>query len=152
MNIFVTSEDPKQCARMLDDQRLVKMVLETAQLLSTAMHLVGGIGCYRPTHANHPCTQWVAKCRGNYLWTLWLFDELCLEYENRYQRTHKCAEHRLLFCAGLTQMPPGGRTSFANCTPYKEMDAISAYRYYMLDKWTNARTSRGRSCTVRLGS
>lgn len=48
MNIFATSSNPRDCAQSLDDKRLVKMTLETTQILSTVMHLSGHAGPYRP--------------------------------------------------------------------------------------------------------
>ena len=61
MNIFVTSNCPKLSAQALDNKRVVKMVLETAQLLSTAIFINSTItydNLYKPTHVKHPCTIW----------------------------------------------------------------------------------------------
>jgi len=60
MNIFVTSNCPKLSAQALDNKRVVKMVLETAQLLSTAIFINSTItydNLYKPTHVKHPCTN-----------------------------------------------------------------------------------------------
>ena len=63
MNIFVTSNCPILSAQALDNKRVVKMVLETAQVLSTAIFINSGItydGIYKPTHLKHSCTIWAA--------------------------------------------------------------------------------------------
>lgn len=90
MQIFATSDCPLECAHYLDDKRVVKMVLETAQLLSNVIHIHGGIGPYRLTHRHHPCTKWAAGDIRNYYWLLKHFEALCTEYKNRYRRVHKC--------------------------------------------------------------
>ena len=62
MNIFVVDHDPFVAAKMLCDKHVVKMILETAQLLSTAHHLTGSpLACklYKMTHKNHPSAVWV---------------------------------------------------------------------------------------------
>ena len=67
MNIFVISQNPDECAQALDDLRLNKMILETAQLLSTAIRFHGYTGnlAYKATHINHPCSIWARTSRGN---------------------------------------------------------------------------------------
>ena len=74
MNIFVTDPDPRKCAQNLDDKRVIKMILESVQILSTAVTMNGGTGIYRPTHQGHPCTKWAATCYKNWLW---LFNHMC---------------------------------------------------------------------------
>lgn len=54
MNIFYLSRDPVLCAEMHCDKHVVKMILETAQLLSTAHWELGSTAPYKPTHKNHP--------------------------------------------------------------------------------------------------
>lgn len=140
MNIFAVSYNTKECAVALDDKRLVKMVLETAQMLSTAMYAHSVSGPYKPTHKNHPCTIWVGASQGNYQWTISLFTELLQEYTYRYNRQHKCRELYGIFDAfsKYTLTDGGGRTDFANCTIYKEIsDPINAYRKYLIYKWDN---------------
>jgi len=63
MNIFVVSPDTMECAKALDDLRLNKMIIETAQLLSTAMRVQGYTGndIYKSTHVNHPCAVWARR-------------------------------------------------------------------------------------------
>ena len=91
MNIFYLDRDPAKCAMMHCDKHVVKMILEYAQLLSTAHHLVDGepsIDCYKPTHKNHPSAVWVRESRCNYQWLYQLLDSLLLvEYTFRYGKT-----------------------------------------------------------------
>lgn len=73
MNIFVFDPDPAEAALYLDDVRRNKMILETAQLLSSAMHvnhLGNNYPIYKPTHLGHPCAKWTAKSKGNFAWLL----------------------------------------------------------------------------------
>lgn len=46
---------------------------------------------YKAAHTGHPCTVWSMKTRGNYMWAVNLFVELCNEYTHRYSKTHKSA-------------------------------------------------------------
>lgn len=71
MNIFVLSLDPFEAASMQCDKHVVKMVLETAQILSTVKTLLNEEGApYKPTHVNHPCVTW-AKITENRRWLTW---------------------------------------------------------------------------------
>ncbi len=97
MNIFALDMDPKLAARAHFDKHVVKMVVETAQLLSTAWRETTVVGArysipaeaYKSTHRNHPCARWARQTAGNYLWLAALGKELCLEYTRRYGRVHK---------------------------------------------------------------
>lgn len=95
MNIFVTSTCPKICAQVLDNKRVVKMVLETAQLLSTAIFINSDItydNLYKPTHVKHPCTIWTTANIENWDWLFRHFIALCEEYSKihkTYTEQHK---------------------------------------------------------------
>lgn len=135
MNIFVTDLDPEVCAQNLDDKRVIKMVLESAQMLSTAMNICGGKGPYKTTHVNHPCTVWVRTSRANYYWLLNHFLALCCEYTARYGKTHKCQDFFSKFNQNAHLIPNGDLTPFANCSRFKEIETILAYRLTMTAKW-----------------
>ena len=95
MNIFFLSENPVMAARYQCDKHVVKMPLETAQMLCAAHHLCGGSKSkklYRLTHKNHPCTKWVRHNSANYEWAYIHFLSLLNEYTLRYGRVHKCNE------------------------------------------------------------
>lgn len=139
MNIFVSSDDPFIAAQSLDDKRLVKMVLETAQIISAVARRYNIEGpWYRLTHAKHPCTLWAGDCAGNLMWLLLHGEGLAKEYTKRFNKAHKSAsvinEGRKL----LGAVPSGERTTFANCTPYKNMPVVQAYRQCLLDKWQSS--------------
>ena len=94
MNIFVLSDNPVIAAQMQCDKHVVKMVLESAQMLSTAHHLCGEAGdvMYRPTHKNHPCSVWARESRSNYQWLYQHFMALCKEYTHRFGKVHLCEQ------------------------------------------------------------
>lgn len=135
MNIFVTSECPAASAQYLDDKRVIKMILESAQILSTVIHQRGGVGPYKPTHQNHPCTVWAGENQGNYLWLYAHFVSLCNQYYIRYMSIHKCSQYSRLFRESIELLPEGELTEFVNCTTYKEMPTFEAYEKYLEDKW-----------------
>lgn len=93
MNIFVLDTDTNLAAKYHCDKHVVKMILETAQLLCTAHHLNGSKNPdnipYRKTHFNHPCAVWCRESLLNYNWLCDLGMELCIEYSNRYNKIHK---------------------------------------------------------------
>ena len=69
MNIFYLHDDPVTCAKMHCDKHVVKMIVEYAQLLSTAHHVCDGepkIHCYKATHKNHPSAVWARANKHNY--------------------------------------------------------------------------------------
>lgn len=86
MNIFYTSISPELSASYLDNKRVVKMCLESAQVLSTVLRLYGVEDdiLYKSTHKGHPCTKWVMKSRQHYKWLLAHFKALNEEYKLRY--------------------------------------------------------------------
>lgn len=138
MNIFVTDPCPFISARYLDDKRVIKMILESAQMLSTAIWECGGTGFYRPTHKNHPCSKWARETRSNYQWLVNHFRFLMEEYSRRYGKFHKCAEYLDSIISGLRYIPEGELTPFPNCTKFKDIpDVHRAYRECLLDKWQN---------------
>lgn len=65
MNIFYLDENPNLCAQYHCDRHVIKMILESAQLLCTALNVVAGqqVTPYKSTHVNHPCSIWVRELR-----------------------------------------------------------------------------------------
>jgi len=97
VNIFALDVNPERAARMHCDRHVVKMILESAQLLSTALSARDAPAaawltrqglCYRPTHRHHPCTLWAIHSRGNHTWLEHLALALCREYTYRYGKEH----------------------------------------------------------------
>lgn len=72
MNIFILSTDPIEAAHAHCDQHIHKMILESAQMLSTAAHLtlpsIPKRLLYKPAYENHPCTRWVSSSHLNMVW------------------------------------------------------------------------------------
>jgi hypothetical protein len=142
MNIFVTDINSTECAKFLDDKRVIKMVLESAQLLSTAINECGGKGPYKTTHKNHPCSIWVRKSSYNYNWLFNHFRALLAEYTARYGKKHKCNELTADLYSGRDLIPIVPFTPFINCTSFKdEQNVYIAYKKYLREKWLNDRRS-----------
>jgi len=138
MNIFVLDPDPEAAARQQCDKHVVKMILESAQLMAAACLLNGADSPYKLTHKNHPCSIWARQTRDNYLWLLEHHAAMLDEYTHRYGRTHKTADHFDHWRRGVRSVPSGNLTPFAQAMPDELRvpgDAVAAYRaYYNRDK------------------
>lgn len=112
MNIFILNEDPVVAAQEQCDKHVVKMIVESAQMLSTAHRILDGKMdrrksksgktmskywelpdsreriLYKAVHMNHPCTVWTMESSANYTWHYVHFMALCDEYTHRYHRVH----------------------------------------------------------------
>lgn len=137
MNIFATYDCPVESAQVLDDKRVVKMILESAQLLWNVASLAGRPAAYRPTHVNHPCAVWVRQTRQNYDWLLEHFYALSTEYRRRYKKQHACVKFNDIFLDNRELVPDLELLPFMNCTPFKDMPVHHAYQAALLDKWLN---------------
>ena len=136
MNIFATFGCPRKSAAYLDDKRVVKMVLESAQILSTVRYKWGYEPIYKPTHINHPCVKWAAEGILNHYWLFEHFVALCEEYTKRYKKIHKCQQYMDTFLTHLHPAVAISGTPFVNCTTFKHLtDVHEAYRLYLEDKW-----------------
>lgn len=143
MNIFATDSCPVRSAKYLDDKRVVKMCLETAQILSAALHRHGVKTTYRPTHVKHPVVLWAGNSFENYMWTFEHLLALLAEYEERYGRIHKCAELLEELFEGAANLPSSGFEPHRNCArntakgiDYGDVeDVYEAYRLYLSDRW-----------------
>jgi len=151
MNIFVLHKNPRKCAKMHCDKHVVKMILETAQILSSAIYINSKIPfaeLYKPTHLKHPCVLWAAESERNFNWLAKLGLELCKEYNHRYGKIHKSKSiidksRELIHFIGYPYTffkPP-----FVQAMPekYKNKNVVKAYRDYYngeklhFCKWTN---------------
>ena len=172
MNIFYLDKNPSIAAEMACDKHVVKMILESAQLLSTAHRVIDGderadkMGLYKTAHKNHPSTIWTRTSTENYMWLNRYFGALCREYTYRYGKHH--ASERLL--GPLAHVPKGltysGFTDPPQCMPdyCKGEDTVLAYQnYYILEKsrfakwkkrpvpeWFNGGTSDGKRAVLGL--
>lgn len=146
MNIFVLDENPRIAARYHCDKHVVKMITESAQMLSTTHTKYNSQikNQYKPAHQNHPCTIWVGTNDKNYYWTWCLFYWLSIEYEQRYRRVHQAARSLL---KSTLELPAGipiaeAISPFVLAMPdqYKTKSAVESYRdYYRGDKARFAR-------------
>ena len=137
MNIFFLDRNPTICARYHVDKHASKMVLETAQLLSTAHHLKDSpfvSSVYRMTHKNHPSSVWVRESKAHYEWLYTLFIELNTEFKHRYGKDHLSYTKLDQY---LCRIPPGivedsWLRDPPQCMPseYHDESAIKAYRSY----------------------
>lgn len=141
MNIFVLDEKPWIAAEYHCDKHVVKMILETAQMLSTAHHVLDGDkaidGIYRKTHVNHPCSIWARETTSNYQWLLDLGFQLCFEYTRRYGKRHKTQDVLNKLVRWPDNLKGGKLTPFALAMPdeYKDNDPVASYqRYYRYEK------------------
>jgi len=150
MNVFATDPSPIISAQNLDNKRVVKMILESAQMLSTALHEWGSEWTpYKPTHVNHPSNVWVRETRSNYNWLVEHMEALCNEYTLRYGRVHKSEQHLEAFKELSEAIPEGELTPFANCAANQEFgvsykhltDVCLAYRMYLNDRWDKDKRS-----------
>ena len=113
MNIFVLDSDPIKSAQLQCDKHVVKMIVESAQMLSTTHRMLDGYvekrpsksgkrminywvhpdthmenTLYKAVHHGHPCTVWTMQSIANYAWHYDHFHALCIEYQYRYNKTH----------------------------------------------------------------
>jgi hypothetical protein len=162
VNIFFVDRCPKVAAEYSVDRHCVKMILESAQLLSTAHRVLDGVATqgkspsgrsqkqwtlndsreyvlYKATHINHPSAVWCRESVQNYNWLVEHFFALCAEYTRRYNKTHKCAGE----ISYMLQSPPNNLkkynwTEMPCCMPKEYIisnDAVENYRqYYRIGK------------------
>ncbi len=142
MNVFVLHLEPHKAAQMHNDRHVCKMIVEYAQLMSTAHHKAGSAKdiMYKATHPNHPCNKWVRRDAANYRWLYALFCNLCDEYTYRYDKVHKTDKklRKILSKLPANLLDDAHKTSrdvtgFALAMPdqYKDFNsAVRSYRYY----------------------
>jgi len=138
MNIFYLSDCPEQSAKDHCDKHVVKMILETAQLLSTAHRVLDGDefadsrGLYKCTHKNHPSAVWVRASDANYKWTCQLFYYLNKEYTRRYKKIHKSFMLMQTLAIVPDNISDDDFVEPPQCMPdeYKCLNSVDAYRNY----------------------
>jgi hypothetical protein len=163
MNIFYLDNDVTKCAEYHVDKHVVKMILEYAQLLSTAHRILDGVESvglsrtgrkqtryvlpdereytlYSATHINHPSAVWCRANVENYLWLHRLLVSCCREYTYRYGKVHKCEQTGLVDALAVApkNIPEGKFTGPTPAMPDAckvEGDALQSYRnYYVMNK------------------
>ena len=140
MNIFYLDKCPNKAAKYQYNKHVVKMILESAQMLCAAHHILGNPDDvpYKLAHKNHPSTIWVRENSLHYDWLYEHFVALSREYYKRYNKTHlsytKCYEPLMNHPENIPhepfEQPP-------QCMPdeYKDKCSIKAYwNYYIGEK------------------
>ncbi|MDH3469105.1 MAG: pyrimidine dimer DNA glycosylase/endonuclease V [Gammaproteobacteria bacterium] len=145
MNIFILDKEIEKCAQYHCDQHVVKMILESVQMLCTALNGMGFTTAYKSTHVKHPCVLWVEESFGNFSWLKNLTLALNAEYRFRFERD---SDHKSILVLNEIShyiYENCGLTEFAQAMPdnYKVPgDAVNAYRQFYLGekmrfaKWT----------------
>jgi hypothetical protein len=136
LNIFFLDPDPAACAQGHADRHVIKMTVETTQILCSAYYFTGqaDLSPYKLTHANHPCCRWVRETAGNWKWLYRLGVALCGEYTYRFDKIHKC--EGVLRDLPLCALPDGPMTPPPLVMPekYWSEDAVNSYRRYYLQE------------------
>ena len=153
MNIFFLDKTPSFSARYLCDKHVPKMLLESAQMLSTAVQKYTDRieELYKPAYPNHPMTIWVGDNRDNFTWALGNALWINNEYEYRFKKKHKSFNviQNIIDFELDAHLPEGDITTPPQCMPdeYRDKNYVTAYRrYYNTDKKYFAKWEKGRSC------
>jgi len=159
MNIFYLDHDVTKCAEMHNDKHVVKMILEYAQLLSTAHRVLDGTlstglsktgrkqtryvlpddresMLYSATHLNHPSAVWVRQSDKNYDWLFAMFQALMTEYTHRYGKTHATSRLETYLARVPKNIPQKGFTEPTPAMPDEVKipgDSIKSYRNYYIN-------------------
>lgn len=142
MNIFVTSFNAMQCAADHCSIHRNKMIVEYAQLMSTA-HSEQGTwhhSMYKPTHVNHPSAKWVRATKGNYAWLYDLWWCLLKDYKDVTGKEHKSARLMEVLRPKLIEPPCFTVDMMAMPDEYKTDDITISYRNYLRAKFNEWRS------------
>lgn len=142
MNIFYTNECPIQTALDHNKRHQVKQILEFAQMLSTAHHVLDGtVTQYKPTHPSHPSSVWIRSSVEHYNWSVRCALHLCKLFKESKGKEH--ATQRVL---ETLSTPPKAIPNKKFCEPPPampdEFKAIAifkpvtiAYQKYLCSKY-----------------
>ena len=154
MNIFFLDKFPVKSAEYLCDKHVPKMLLESAQMLSTAVHQHQGDinpdSLYKKAYPNHPMTKWVGFNRDCFRWALENAVFISQEYTKRFKKLHKSSRviNNIYDNNYIDDIPDGFFKEPPQCMPdeYKDKDYVVAYRrYYVGEKKYFAKWEKGRS-------
>lgn len=138
MNIFYLDKDVELCARWHNDKHVIKMILESCQLLSTAHHLLDNNPSnelYKMTHKNHPSAIWVRESVHNYNWLWQLTLALNEEFKRRYKKKSDHLsivklKHILSIAPDLIPVVPFSEPPQCMPEEFRMDDTEQAYRFY----------------------
>lgn len=163
MNIFYLDKDPQKCAEMHCDKHVVKMIIEYAQLMSTAHRILDGTPyldltkngrkikrwrldderediLMKASHINHPSNIWTRSNRDNYIWLNRMWNYLLLEYTHRYGKIHACAKYKYALYLTPNNIV---QSHFYEPTPAMPddckilNDSVSSYKKYYIERKTH---------------
>ena len=145
--------NPTNCAKQHLDRHVVKMILESAQMICTTHHLHRDLDIedyeipYKKTHTNHPCTKWVRSSLSNYKWLMELTKELNTEYRYRYDKDVNHKSWDKIKDLPLPALDDFGLTRWARAMPDEckiGNDVVSSYRNYYNTEKLNIMTYKKR--------
>ena len=135
------------------DKHVIKMIVETCQLLCSAVHVTKSYTPpYKLTHKNHPSSIWTRESIENYIWLCELGIALCDEYRYRYGKIHKTEK----YIKYLYKNPPSLPTNKFTFPPMvipdncKFEDVVFSYRYYILYRKTNLLSWSGKVASRKI--
>ena len=147
MNIFAIEKskdggiDWVGSAKSQDNYRVVKMILESCQILCTNLNYLYGekVSPYRSCHLNHPSTKWARESSANFEMliehTMALIDEYHLRFGNK---NHKCESvlEKVLDLYEPSLFPSNDPTTLPMCMPdeFKGSCIVESYRSYYSSK------------------
>lgn len=145
MNIFYLDEDIATCAQYHCDKHVVKMILESAQILCSVLWMNSIPAPYRLTHQHHPCVIWANESLSNWYWIKALAAALNDEYRYRFNHHQNHRSYDVILSLPMPPIPDRGLTERPQALPdeFKATDPLQAYRAYYrcrkahLAKWTN---------------
>lgn len=144
MNIFYLDDDIRHCAQFHCDKHVIKMTLESAQILCSVLCINHIKAPYKATHLKHPCVIWANQSLSNWLWLKALAGALNDEYKYRFNHTKNHKSFDVILSLEIPLIPDLGLTERPQALPdeFKQNDPIQAYRdYYQsrkqhLAQWT----------------
>ena len=142
MNIFYLDKDPVKAAKVQYNKHVVKMILESAQMLCAAHHIYGSKEQkenvpYKLAHKNHPSTIWTRTNNRNYMWLYWHMIALGDEYTKRYGKEHMSITKCRHLHVHPENIPHEPFEQPPQCMPdkYKDKCSVQAYwNYYIGEK------------------
>jgi len=150
MNIFYLDDDIETCARYHCDKHVIKMILESAQILCTVLWINHIPAPYRSTHRHHPCVVWANKSLSNWVWLRDLARALNNEYRYRFNHNKNHKSFDVILSLSVPPIADLGLTEMSQALPdeFKGTNAINAYRQYYvfrkshLAQWTKRSTPK----------
>jgi hypothetical protein len=132
MNIFYLDADIEKCAHFHCDKHVVKMILESAQILCSVLWMHQIQAPYKPTHLRHPCVLWTNESLSNWLWLKKLAYALHEEYQYRFNPKKNHKSYDIILHLAIPPILDKGLTARPQTLPEecKQIDPIEAYRSY----------------------